>query len=89
MIKSQSKSMIKIAVPHFRPDIDGTADIVEEIIRIYGYDKIEPQSVKKDIRIKKEVLNEKLKSFYKSKRIIASRGYLEAVTWSFLSDDTS
>ena len=50
---------------YFRPDIDGTADIVEEIVRIYGYDKIKPQSVIKDPRIKKEILNGKLKSFYK------------------------
>ena len=64
-----------------------TADIVEEIVRIYGYDKIKPQSVIKDPRIKKEILNGKLKSFYKSKRIIASRGYLEAVTWSFVSSE--
>ena len=41
----------------------------------------------KDPRIKKEILNGKLKSFYKSKRIIASRGYLEAVTWSFVSSE--
>ena len=85
VIKSQSKTVITIEIPYFRPDIDDQADIVEEIARIYGYDKIEPKSITKDHRIKKEILNEKLKSFYKSKRIIASRGYLEAVTWSFVS----
>ena len=71
----------------YRPDIEGEADIVEEILRIYGYDKIEPQSVIKNTTFKKEVLNENLKAFYKSKRIIASRGYLEAVTWSFVSSE--
>ena len=84
-IRQLSKLMIEILVPYFRPDVVGSADIVEEIIRIYGYNKIEPQSVTKDPKIKKEILNGKLKSFYKSKRIIASRGYLEAVTWSFVS----
>jgi phenylalanyl-tRNA synthetase beta chain len=87
VIKSQKNEFIIIEVPHFRPDIDGTADIVEEIVRICGYDKIKPQSVLKDPRIKKEILNGKLKTFYKSKRIIASRGYLEAVTWSFVSSE--
>ena len=85
MIKSQSDLMVEIEVPYFRLDIDGSADIVEEIIRIYGYDKIKPQSVIKDIITKKDTLDENLKSFYKSKRLIASRGYLEAVTWSFVS----
>ena len=68
-------------------DIDGAADIVEEIVRIYGYNKIKPQSVTKDPKINKDILNGKLKSFYKSKRIIASRGYLEAITWSFVSSE--
>ena len=74
VINSQKNEIATIEVPHFRPDIDGAADIVEEIVRIYGYDKIKPQSVIKDPRIKKEIFNGKLKSFYKSKRIIASRG---------------
>ena len=87
VINSQKNEVATIEVPHFRPDIDGAADIVEEVVRIYGYDKIKPQSVIKDTRIKKEILNGKLKSFYKSKRIIASRGYLEAVTWSFVSSE--
>jgi phenylalanyl-tRNA synthetase beta chain len=87
VINSQRNEITIIEVPHFRSDIDGAADIVEEIVRIYGYDKIKPQSVIKDPRIKKEILNGKLKSFYKSKRIIASRGYLEAITWSFVSPE--
>ena len=49
--------------------------------------KLNLNLVIKDPRIKKEILNGKLKSFYKSKRIIASRGYLEAVTWSFVSSE--
>jgi phenylalanyl-tRNA synthetase beta chain len=87
VIKSQKNEVITIEVPHFRSDIDDAADIVEEIVRIYGYDKIKPQSVIKEPRIKKEILNGKLKSFYKSKRIIASRGYLETITWSFVSSE--
>ena len=77
----------KITVPYFRTDIEGSADIVEEIVRIYGFDKIQPKSVLKDFKLKRDVLNTGLKSFYKSKRIIASRGYVETVTWSFLSNE--
>ena len=89
VIKSQLNSIAKIIIPHFRPDIDGSADIVEEIVRIYGFNKIKPQSVSNNLEIKKEILNAELKSFYKSKRIIASRGYLETITWSFLSNENS
>ena len=76
----------KINIPYFRPDIDGEADIVEEIIRINGYDKIQPKSISKDSNLTKDVLNDSLKSFYKSKRLLASRGYLETITWSFYSN---
>ena len=76
-----------VKIPLYRPDVEGEADLVEEILRIYGYDKIEPQSITKDSQITKPVLNDNLKVFYKSKRIIASRGYLETVTWSFVSSE--
>ena len=36
----EKKSKFEIQSPTFRPDIVGEADIVEEIIRIYGYNKI-------------------------------------------------
>ena len=87
--KIRSENIIEVIVPNFRPDIDSSADIVEEITRIYGFDKIVPQSIIKDIRINRELLGENLKAFYKSKRLIASRGYLETITWSFISSKYS
>jgi phenylalanyl-tRNA synthetase beta chain len=77
-------SNIKIIIPSFRPDIDGPSDIVEEIIRIYGFDKIVPISLLKNTHSNVEILSSNLKSFYKSKRLIANRGYLETVTYSFM-----
>ena len=84
LVKSKKNTLIEITVPTFRPDIDGPADIVEEILRIYGFDKIIPISLSKDINNNKETLSANLKSFYKSKRLIANRGYLETVSWSFI-----
>jgi len=77
-------SNIEIIIPSFRPDIEGSADIVEEIIRIYGFEKIKPISLSKIINKNEEILSPNLKSFYKSKRLIANRGYLETVTYSFM-----
>ncbi len=85
--KLQNNSKLDITVPPFRPDIVGPADIVEEIIRIYGYNKIESISLIKDENLKQKILNENLKSFYKSKRLIANCGYLETVTWSFMDQE--
>jgi len=74
-----------IKVPSFRPDVDGEADIVEEILRIFGYEKIEPISVIKEKTDISKTLSLNQSSFYKSKRLMASRGYMEVVTWSFMS----
>ncbi len=88
-VKHQKDSIYEIKIPAFRPDIEGEADIVEEILRIYGFDKIEPISLSKDKNLNEEILSSNLKSFYKSKRLIANRGYLETVTWSFMDKENT
>ena len=83
-IVSSKDSFIEITIPSFRPDIQGSSDIVEEITRIYGFEKIEPISLSVYNNSNKEILSPRLKSFYKSKRLIANRGYFETVTYSFM-----
>ena len=82
---SEKVNIFKITAPSFRLDIEGEADIVEEILRIYGFNQI-PLTNLSDYTTKKSVLNPELKSFYKIKRVIANSGYLEAVTWSFMDE---
>ena len=80
---TENKSILEIEVPTFRPDIVGEADIVEEIIRIYGFDKI---PLKKIINedVKSQILSSAIKTYHKAKKIIAEQGYSEVVTWSFM-----
>ena len=82
---NEKKSKFEIQSPTFRPDIVGEADIVEEIIRIYGYNKIPLKKVTNQEE-KKQILNTKTKTFYKSKKTIALNGYSEVVTWSFMDE---
>ena len=79
----ENKSILEIEIPTFRPDIIGEADIVEEIIRIYGFDKI---PLKKIINVedKTQILSSSIKTYHKIKKIIAAEGYSEVVTWSFM-----
>ena len=73
--------ILDLKVPSWRPDISQEVDVVEELVRIKGYDQIkmiEPQKVRK-----KETLNKKQKLFHFVQRAVASKGYLEAITWSF------
>ena len=77
----EEKKILDLKIPSWRPDISQEVDVVEELIRIKGYDQInmiEPQKVRE-----KETLNKKQKLFHFLQRAVASKGYLEAITWSF------
>jgi phenylalanyl-tRNA synthetase beta chain len=77
----EDKEILDLKIPSWRPDISQEVDVVEELVRIKGYDQIkmiEPQKVRK-----KETLNKKQKLFHFLQRAVASKGYLEAITWSF------
>jgi phenylalanyl-tRNA synthetase beta chain len=76
-----SKNTIKVEVPSWRPDISQDIDLIEELIRIKGFDKIE--LIKPEKSRDKETLNFKQKLFHLSQRALASKGYMETVTWSF------
>jgi len=79
-IKKQKKLLV-LTVPSWRSDIKQEVDIVEELVRIKGYDQIkmiEPKKVRK-----KNTLNKTQKLFHFLQRAVASKGYLEAITWSF------
>ena len=77
----KEKKYLKLSVPSWRPDILQEIDIVEELVRITGYDKIKIVDPVKE-RIK-STLTQSQKLFHFLQRAIASKGYLEAITWSF------
>ena len=76
-----SKKIIKAEIPSWRPDISQDIDLIEELIRIKGFDKIE--LIKPEKNRNKDTLNFKQKLFHLSQRALASKGYMETVTWSF------
>ena len=77
----KSKKNIKVEVPSWRPDVSQDVDLIEELIRIKGFDKI--KLIEPDKKRVKETLDFKQKLFHLSQRSLASAGYLEAITWSF------
>jgi len=76
-----SKKILKVEIPTWRPDITQDIDLIEELIRIKGFDKIE--LIEPEKRRSKDTLNFSQKLFHLSQRALASKGYLEAITWSF------
>ncbi len=75
------------AVPSWRPDVHGEADLVEEVCRIYGLDNIPEQPMARPSAIAKPVLNPLQKRMLAARRTLASRGFNEAITWAFLAQD--
>ena len=77
----KEKNYFKLNIPSWRPDISQEIDIVEELVRIIGYDKIKIIDPIKERT--KSTLTQSQKLFHFLQRSIASKGYLEAITWSF------
>jgi phenylalanyl-tRNA synthetase beta chain len=77
--------VVKIAVPSWRTDVHGKADIVEEVVRIYGVDKVPETPFGRGEEPRKSVLTPMQLRTARAKRALASRGMVEAVTWSFIS----
>ncbi len=75
----------EITPPTWRPDIDGVADIVEEIVRINGYEKIPSIKLSRNNYIAKPAMSTKHRQAFFASRILASRGYNEVITFSFLN----
>ena len=77
--------VVKVAVPSWRSDVHGKADIVEEIVRIVGVDKVPEAPFERGEASRKPVLTSIQLRTRRARRALATRGMVEAVTWSFIS----
>jgi phenylalanyl-tRNA synthetase beta chain len=75
---------IKATVPSWRADVHGKADIVEEIVRIVGVDRVPSAPFDRGAAPRKPVLTPIQLRTRKAKRALAARNLVEAVTWSFI-----
>ena len=75
---------VKVAVPSWRPDIHNKADLVEEVVRILGVDRVPFTPFDRGEAPRRPVLTPIQQRTRKAKRALAARNLIEAVTWSFL-----
>jgi phenylalanyl-tRNA synthetase beta chain len=80
-------SDLRIGVPSWRADVHDKADIVEEIVRIVGVDRIPATPFDRGEAPRKPVLTPFQARKRKAARALAARGMVEAVTWSFIARD--
>lgn len=83
---TETAGTLDCAVPSWRPDIHGEADLVEEVCRIIGLDSIPMTPMERPNAIAKPVLNPLQKRMLAARRTLAARGFNEAVTWAFLPE---
>jgi phenylalanyl-tRNA synthetase beta chain len=78
---------VKAAAPSWRPDITGPVDLVEEVVRLTGVDRVPATPMRREAGVARPVLTEAQKRQRLTRRVLAARGLVEAVTWSFIPPD--
>ncbi|MCK5425683.1 MAG: phenylalanine--tRNA ligase subunit beta [Emcibacter sp.] len=81
---TKNDDKLDVVTPSWRCDIDGEADLVEEVLRIHGFEHIRSEPLPVSSREINTGLNAMQKRVRLAKRTAAGRGMREAVTWSFL-----
>lgn len=85
----QTKTVWRVRVPSWRHDSTIGADLVEEVVRIYGYDHIptlEMPALAEPNRFESYPGQQsRYRSAWGIRRLLAAQGYHEAMTWSFVS----
>jgi phenylalanyl-tRNA synthetase beta chain len=76
----------RVGVPSWRRDIDGSADIVEEVVRIHGIDKVQAVPLPRTPGVARPTATAEQLLERKVRRTAAARGLNEAVTWSFIAE---
>lgn len=75
---------VDVTVPSWRPDVHGAADLVEEVVRIAGLDKVPSAPLPRIGGVARAVLTVGQRGVRRVRRALAARGMVEAITWSFI-----
>ena len=78
---------VTVTIPSWRPDVHGPADLVEEVVRIAGIDRVPSTPLPRLSGVSRATLTEGQKRVRRVRRLLASRGFIEAITWSFIPRD--
>ena len=81
-----TEGQIVATTPSWRPDIDGEACLVEEVLRVNGFDNIPVVPLQRDSSLPKQILTVGQRREGFARKVLAGRGMMEAVTWSFMHE---
>ncbi len=84
-ITKKNNNSWAIIPPSFRFDIRIPADLIEELARLYGYDKVPVQRLSVDANISQA--SQSKVGFFDIFQVLINRGYQEVITYSFISNE--
>ncbi len=79
--------LLKVRPPSWRADVEGEADLVEEVVRVWGYGRIPAVSLPRAAAVPAPATTPAQRRTVHAKRLLAERGLMEAVTFSFMRRD--
>jgi phenylalanyl-tRNA synthetase beta chain len=79
--------VLQVAPPSWRHDVTMEADVVEELVRLHGYDRVPPMPVRRTEAVGHPALSAEQRLRASARRALAARGLAEAVTWSFVEPE--
>jgi len=85
-VASEGEGRFEVTTPPWRHDCARPADVVEELARIHGFDRIPTASVRRDEAVNRVVLDSSQRRRARIRRALAARGLDETVTFSFVGD---
>lgn len=84
---AEAGAKLSVTVPSWRPDVDGEADLVEEVVRVHGLSEVKSVALPRIHAVAKPVLSARQRRDRLARRALAARGMVEAVNWSFIPED--
>ena len=83
-VDEKDPALWSVTPPSWRADVEGEADLVEEVLRINGFDNIPVVSMPKMSALPHPAITAQQRRVPIAKRLLATRGLMEAVTFSFM-----
>ena len=83
----EGEATLRVTPPTWRHDVTMEADVVEELCRLHGYDRVPPMPVRRTEAIGHPTLTPEQRFRAAARRSLANRGLAEAVTWSFVEPE--
>jgi len=75
---------LNVTTPSWRSDLSGPADLVEEVVRIHGFDKVPSAPMDRPNAIARPTLTPAQRRTRTTRRALAARGFNETISYSFI-----